>query len=137
MNCKPLKFALSAIFLLGGLPLAAKTRAPGAVASVLPDSMFGSWALDQNDCSDAESESRLHLTSKAIEFVDNKLNIQRVRETKSGWWRIDGLSQEKSKSRRRPATVELRQTGADRLSLRSGPEKPEEFIRCKPVQLQG
>ncbi len=137
MNYKRLNLALSALCMLAVLPLAAQTRAPSAAPVSLPDSMFGSWALDQNDCSDAESESRVHVTSKAIEFVDNKMNIQRVRQIKGGWWRIDGLSQEKGKARQSRATAELRQPGADRLSLRGGPEKPEEFVRCKPAQLQG
>ena len=137
MNDTRLKLALSGICMLAALPLAAQTSSPQAEPPSLPDGMFGSWALDQNDCIDPESESRMHVTSRSIDFAGNKLNIQRVRAVKGGWWRIDGTSREKGKPRQNRASVELRLSEAGRLTLRNGPEKPEQFVQCKPAQLQG
>jgi hypothetical protein len=113
----------------------ASTKEPQA--NVLPAEMLGSWGREEDDCTDIQSESRLHVTAKRIDFADNRLTVSKISSQKQGWWRIDGMNREEGKRGTRRASLELRLQGKDRLLLRSGPGKPEDFVRCKPTQLQG
>jgi len=113
----------------------ASTKEPQATA--LPTEMLGSWGRDDEDCTDIQSDSRLHVSAKRIDFADNKLTISRISSQKQGWWRVDGMNREEGKRGTRRASLELRLQGKDRILIRSGPGKPEDFVRCKPTQLQG
>lgn len=106
-------------------------------ATALPTEMLGSWGREEEDCTDIQSESRLHVTAKRIDFADNRLTVSKISSQKQGWWRIDGMNREEGKRGTRRASLELRLQGKDRLLVRNGPGKPEDFVRCKPTQLQG
>ena len=143
MSLLPRRAVLSAaaIFLATQPPAAAQTRTSPpantpAARPALPQEMLGTWAREQAECIDSDSEGRLHVTLKVLEFFDSKLEFSRVAGLSGGWWRVEGMSRETGKRARR-ASLELRMKTGDVLVLRNGPEKPEEFVRCKPAQLQG
>ena len=137
MNQMQRAFAGAFCLSLPALPLAAQTKAPAQQLPALPQDMLGSWGREPEDCTESESDGRMHITAKAVEFMDSKLHIQRIRQTKEGWWRLEGMKQETGKKILRRAAMDLRLKGKEGLALSNGPEKPEDFVRCKPAQLQG
>lgn len=115
----------------------AQTGKQPPAPAALPAQMLGSWGREEIDCTDFESDGRLHVTPKMLQFAANRLTISRVQMQKGDWWRVEGLNQEDGRKGRRRASLELRQPAPDRLLLRSGDQPPESFVRCRPVRLQG
>lgn len=118
------------------LPLLAQTKTAPPRQS-LPPEMLGSYGAEASDCTDSESEGRLHVTAKSLDFIDSKLTFKRIARQQDGWWRLDGTRRETGKRGQSRTSVEIRLKSPDVLSLRNGPQKPEDFVRCKPAQLQG
>ncbi len=116
-------------------PITAQTRTPPPAA--LPAEMLGSWGREEVDCTDIQSDGRLHVTPKQVQFADNTLTISRIASQKEGWFRVEGVNREEGKRGTRRASLELRLQGKDTLFIRNGPGRPEDFVRCKPAQLQG
>ena len=120
------------------MPMAlAQTAKPLQDAFQIPAALLGSWGQDASDCTDADAEGRLHVTAKALEFVDSKLSITRVSQMRDGWTRVEGISRMQGKRGGKRVSLDLRIQSQDILSLRNGPQKPDDFVRCKPSQLQG
>lgn len=126
--------ALCLLLSLAAAPLAAQTPAPRGDA--LPAELLGSYGAEPSDCTESESEGRVHVTARALEFVDSKLAFTRVSRQRDGWWKIEGLSRESGKRARR-ISLEIRLKDKDTLSLRNDPQTVETFVRCRPAQLQG
>lgn len=130
--------ALLAALLAAGLlthPAAAQTAAPKGEA--LPADLLGSYGAEPTDCTESESEGRVHVTAKTLEFADSKLTFTRISRQRDGWWKVEGLSREAGKRTTRRVSLELRLKDRETLSLRSDPQKIENFGRCRPAQLQG
>ncbi len=131
-------YVLASMLILcaGDVPAAAQSKNAIQKKPAIPDAMLGSWGQDESDCVEVESDGRMHITPAAIGFPEHQLRITRILASRDGWWRIFGLTYETGKKPPQRAMIELRMKGHDGLILRNGQERPQDFIRCRPVKLQ-
>ena len=103
--------------------------------------MRGSWGVTVEDCTDVESEGRISVTARTVEFPGIRLDLTRIETRPDGGLRLTARRSEsdsRGKMRSKGTTrFDMRLLTAERLLLQIAGNPSEEFSPCKPTRLIG
>ena len=120
---KWLRTALLAWLLIAVLP------APlGAETLTTPAGLRGTWAHEAAACTDRQSDGRVAIGEKKIEFFASSCTITKVRNASKSTWRANAKCVESDDSQ--DVIIELRSVAAGRLILRVDSDEARALVRC-------
>ncbi len=116
----------STILALAALALAA---APGsAAAQDIPAAMRGTWADEPASCTKPESDARIAVAARHVQFFASDCTLKRLRHLGNGRWRADVRCEESGEHN--DGVIELRLVANGRLSLKLDNGLSETLVRC-------
>jgi len=108
--------------------LALTAAAGAAAAQDIPAAMRGTWAEEANLCTTPESDGRIAVRAREVQFFASDCRVKRLRNLGNGGWRADVACEDEGEHN--DGVIELRLVAGGRLSLKLDSNATQTLLRC-------
>jgi len=102
-----------------------------SVIPALPKEMIGIWGFEADACDDEDSDGRLTVEAKRVASFASLFKLNEIKRQPDGTVKAAATRFDEGEQRRPRASLELKLTSPDKLSVKSDRDDAITYSRCK------
>jgi hypothetical protein len=102
-----------------------------SVIPALPKEMLGVWGFDAESCDEENSDTRMEVSSKEVEFYASSYDLKKIWRRANGSVKATATTSEEGEERKRRGAIELKLVSPGKLSVKTDSDLSHVYSRCK------